>query len=77
MGEKIKVEELGCFEQVAKVIGVERAKVELFKAISRTIDINNWGFDADKLDNAFYWSDTPQGPDFWNEINEGRNPYEN
>lgn len=54
-------------------------------AIKNVIDMNN---DADKftkyswstglckrkfsLDNCFYWSDTPQGHDYWDKITNGK-----
>ncbi len=30
---KIKIESMGCYQQVVDVLGVEKAKVELFKAM--------------------------------------------
>lgn len=75
MGEKIKVEELGCFEEVAKVIGVERAKVELFKVINETPVQYLWDVNG-SLVYAFSWHNTVQGYDFWSAILVNTNPYE-
>lgn len=74
---KIKVENMSCFEQVAKVIGVVNAKKELFIALR---DYKSTNFKVDlcaKLIDAFDWIETPQGEDFWNMIDDGINPYEN
>lgn len=61
---------LKCFEQVASVIGRGKAQLELFKA--RKAIINPSGV----LIDCMGWGDTPQGFDFWNDIDDGINPYE-
>lgn len=70
---KIKVEDMACFEQVAKVIGVTNAKRELFIAIKsyKGMTIKTHG----DLSIAFYWSFTIQRYKFWHLINIGINPY--
>lgn len=71
---KIKVEELGCFEQVAKVIGPDLAKVELCKVFKNQSKYKAAG---QKLMTAFAWPITPQGSNFWASIYSGVDPYEN
>lgn len=71
---KIKIETLGCYQQVVDVIGVEKAKVELFKVMQST-DIRSISLYGD-LGYAFTWFFTPQGKSFWDDVNNGRWPYE-
>lgn len=64
---------LGCFDEVAKVIGNVRAQRELWKVV-------HWGYFKQLLLKrgllyTFYWNDTPQGYKFWHQINQGINPY--
>lgn len=69
---KVKIEELKVFPAVAAVIGVARAKIELFK-----LQGVECGFDDDEyLGLAFVWGDTVQGHFFWDDINGGINPYD-
>lgn len=69
---KIKVEDMACFEQVAKVIGVANAKRELFVSMK---DYRFKCYHDCLLKEAFGWAATPQGYEFWRDINRGINPY--
>ncbi len=72
--EKIKIEDMACFEQVAKVIGVADAKRELFIAVN---GYDNEDYPIEMRRNlvwVFYWDDTPQRHGFWDAINDGINP---
>ena len=71
---KIKVSELKCFGQVADVIGKANAQIELFKvvALSRRCQF----LDDECVSVAFVWTSTPQGSRFWDDIDEGINPYD-
>lgn len=76
---KIKVENLKCFDEVAKVIGVANAKRELFKAL-KSYEFNEISDEIKTrkcLHLAFTWSLTPQGYEFWNCVSRGVNPYAN
>jgi hypothetical protein len=68
---KVKIEDLKVFPAVAAVIGEVRAKAELFKLQGVECDFDDWV----DLDEAFYWYKTPQGYDFWSDIDDGVNPY--
>ena len=73
---KIKIETMGCYQQVVDVIGVEKAKVELFKAMESYVDLGDdrpWNIARDLL-NCFYWKNTVQGNYFWHMIAKGRCP---
>lgn len=60
---KVKVEDLKCFDQVADVIGKSRAKVELFKVVS---ELGPGGInDKPYINSAFQWDDTERGYTFW------------
>jgi hypothetical protein len=72
---KIKVEDMDCFEQVAKVIGVANAKRELFIALNGYNDEHHEIFATGRLSVSFYWDGTPQLHDFWDMIYYGVNPY--
>lgn len=65
------VTNLKCFEQVASVIGRGKAQLELFKA--RKVIVRP---DRCLIIAIPYWDDTPQGYDFWNDIDRGINPYD-
>ena len=72
---KIKVSELKCFGQVSDIIGKAQAEVELFKVVGAG---NECRFeDYPELDGAFVFDDTPQGCDFWFDVMDGINPYDN
>ena len=58
-------------KQVAEVIGKELAIHEL----SLVCAYNYTDNDAVCVYDAFIWEDTPQGEDFWHDINIGRWPY--
>ncbi|AUR84753.1 hypothetical protein NVP1063O_086 [Vibrio phage 1.063.O._10N.261.45.C7] len=75
--EKVKIEDTEVFKQVAKVIGEKQAKIELFKASKnwREGDLTNTYSGAYPVD-CFIWSESVQGHDFWDNIDEGINPYE-
>jgi hypothetical protein len=67
--QKIKVEDMACFEQVAKVIGKANAKREL------EVVMQICHCDAIlPLDDSFVWRKTPQKSKFWRDINRGINP---
>lgn len=74
---KPHVKNLRCFKQVADVIGESRAQIELFKVLTYS-DPDDLDFDDDQVyfDMVFIWCVTPQGHDFWSDINAGINPYE-
>ncbi len=68
---KIKVEDMACFKQVAKVIGVENAKRELFVAL-RDYKCERFKVNPNaRLIDAFDWVETPQGDEFWDAIDDG------
>lgn len=75
--EKIKIEDTEVFKQVAKVIGEKQAKIELFKTSKSWEEANLASIysGADLMD-CFIWSKSVQGYDFWNNIDDGINPYE-
>ncbi len=74
---KIKIETMGCYQQVVDVIGVENAKVELFKAMESYVtpeDEQTFKVTA-KLVDCFDWDSTIQGNDFWFYIHVREYPY--
>lgn len=72
--QHLKPQDLGCWKQVADVIGEERAAIELQKVIDIK-DCKSVEFVADKeLLEAFKWRSTIQGPSFWNNIDNGIDP---
>lgn len=68
---KVKIEDLKVFPAVAAVIGETKAKIELFKLRGVECDFE----DKLNLDEAFYWHKTPQGYEFWRDIDDGVKPY--
>jgi len=67
---EIDVKNAKCFKEVAEVIGEEAAEKELKKVADACSD-----FDSDfSLASAFVWKDTPQGEDFWCDIQCGYFP---
>lgn len=80
---KIKIEQMKCFDEVAKVIGAEKARRELFKVVEK-FEPNIYyktNYDYETLMglpllDAFCWDVSPQGHDFWEAIECGENPYE-
>lgn len=64
----MKPQDLACFENVASVIGKDDAEVELQKVID--LEMENLLSDEPDLMGAFYWMDTPQGHEFWYDINK-------
>jgi hypothetical protein len=72
---KIKVEDMACFEQVTKVIGVANAKRELFVAMQGYTSVNFPVSEHSSLCLSFGWEGTSQGYIFWNKIDDGINPY--
>lgn len=71
---KIKVSELKCFGEVSDIIGKAQAEIELFKVLSVA---EHCSFDDEILIDSFVWADTPQGEQFWDDIDDGINPYDN
>lgn len=71
---KIKVEDMACFKQVAKVIGVSNAKRELFIALSRYEGEISSVVIENPLEASFIWRDTHQGYMFWKNIYDGIGP---
>lgn len=67
-----RVEDMQCFDKVARVIGITGAKCELFKVMNTRHSY--WGENSehfmmkDNLAFAFNWSDTPQGLGFWSDV---------
>ncbi|AUR89118.1 hypothetical protein NVP1121O_090 [Vibrio phage 1.121.O._10N.286.46.C4] len=79
MVDKIKIEEMRCFNRVAAVIGTHCAKVELFKVVQNLAVVDKSWEDRlrySRLYHCFDWRETPQGYTFWNNIYFSRNPYE-
>ena len=66
--EEVNIEELGCFDRVARVLPHNDAVYELSRV--RKITKGSRG-----LSGAFPWAETPQGHEFWSAINGGRHPY--
>lgn len=77
---KIKPKDLGCFEQVANVIGKKQAKIELQKVLDMEGHCSDEGFynivSGKELRSAFYWKHSPQGRVFWDSIDDGYVPEE-
>lgn len=74
---KIKIEDTEVFKQVAKVIGKNRARIELFKVSKGWDGVDLEDISAGKnLFDCFSWGGSVQGYDFWDNIDEGINPYE-
>lgn len=71
---KIKVSELKCFGEVSDIIGKAQAEIELFKVLSVA---EHCSFDDEILIDSFVWDNTPQGEQFWDDIDDGINPYDN
>lgn len=70
---KLTPRSLGCFQQVADVIGEEAAEVELHRVIDcpKDLIVDDAG---ESLIEAFLWDDTPQGSSFWGAIDYGLIP---
>lgn len=65
---KVHVKDVICFAEVAKVLGETQAQKELFKVL------NNCMFtDVENIIQAFLWDETPQGYEFWSNVNESMN----
>ncbi len=71
---KPHIKELGCYRQVADVIGEANAQKELWRVVHCKEVLN--GAWENELEACFTWGATPQGDDFWMCIEEGINPYE-
>ena len=63
---------LGCFEEVANVIGEDAAEYELQRVIGCDLVGEEWR--ERKTIATFIWSDTPQGSGFWFSVNDGEYP---
>lgn len=75
--EKIKIEDTLMFKQVAKVIGERQAKIELFKTSKSWDEVDLEDISAgENLSDCFSWGGSVQGYDFWDNIDDGINPYE-
>ncbi len=73
---KVKIETMGGYQQVVDVIGVEKAKVELFKMLNFYPKITPVLVELDQeLQLSFDWEESIQGFQFWADIDEGENPY--
>lgn len=62
---KQKVEDLKIFSTLSGIIGITKAKCELFKLQGYIHCDFDDSFDVYE---CLYWSETPQGFDFWNKI---------
>ncbi len=71
MSNKINVEDLVCFPEVERVLGEQRAKLELFKALNTPNLL--WWEDGTLL-NAFDWETSIQGHSFWWNVRRGTHP---
>tara|TARA_Y100000593_G_scaffold94032_1_gene191288 strand:- start:65892 stop:66449 length:558 start_codon:yes stop_codon:yes gene_type:complete len=69
---KLTPRSLGCFQQVADVIGEEAAEVELQKVIDYEGAV--WINLEEDLVDSFVWDATPQGGRFWDNIDDGYIP---
>lgn len=69
---KLTPRSLGCFRQVADVIGEEAAEIELQKVIDH--DGTVWLDTSEMLVDAFGWNNTRQGCAFWDMIDDGLLP---
>ena len=72
---KLTPRSLGCFDEVAEVIGEDAAEREL----QRVIDCGLVGAKHDESSDSslvycFTWADTPQSEKFWIDVNGGRVP---
>ncbi|AUR89122.1 hypothetical protein NVP1121O_094 [Vibrio phage 1.121.O._10N.286.46.C4] len=78
MTDKIKVEDMACFEEVCEVLGEDLAKESLEEAIR---SYSGEFYEPDLYENgiwgAFTFTYTSQGHEFWADIAVGINPYEN
>lgn len=70
---KLTPRSLGCFQEVADVIGEANAVVELQKVIDCSED-TVWEESDQGLVECFIWKTSPQGDDFWFEICQGNVP---
>ena len=63
---KQRIEDLKIYHTLCKVMSKTQAKCELMKVINcKDSDF----YDLPRLSMSFYWSLTPQGWDFWGDIN--------
>ena len=67
------VTNLKCFNQVAAVIGPAKAQIELFRVVNYGEEVIF--SDAEDVFDSFVWRNTPQGSDFWRNIDRGETPY--
>jgi len=67
----MKPTDLTCYQQVAAVIGEAYADYEL----QRVLDCELYEYKREYIF-GFIWGYSPQGGDFWNLVNIGKNPYE-
>lgn len=68
MTNKIRIKELPCFPSIAAVLGKSEAERQLFIAISATTPLGC--ITSNNLDELFAWLRTPQGHDYWCDIDD-------
>jgi hypothetical protein len=77
---KPHIKELGCYKQVANIIGEANAQKELWKVVHCKEVLELVGNDhcdwENELNCCFTWEATPQGFTFWSLIDDWINPYE-
>ena len=83
MTDKIKIEDMKCYQEVVDVIGVTRAKIELWKVVKEwdAVEQEERGYNLGTLVNkilinAFDWDSTKLGHDFWGSIYDKGTHYE-
>lgn len=63
---------LSCFDEVAEILGEERAEYELYRVIDRCESLTGENCDPTKrLLECFVWSKSPQGHDYWMDVFNG------
>lgn len=68
---KPHIKSLGCFKQVASVIGEAKAQIELFKVVNcKRQVVLELDPKATDIVEAFSWDEAPQGYSFWSIIDD-------
>ena len=65
---------LGCFQEVADVIGEDAAEIELQRVIDSGIIEDLSCIETKEVSGAFTWVSSPQGQAFWDAIDDGVKP---